>query len=247
MQIIVQPTPGMVNENIDDRVAALLQAGANITLNYDDTANTLTIVGSTSAAGAPLGAEYITSVADATLSAERVLTDTATITWDRATVGQIKANASITSYTDEQAQDAVGTILVNSATISFTYNDTTPSITADLILPAQPYDLGLTWAGTLPASQVMLRYPFPRAVTFPSGLTNSRGVAGAAATGAKVIDLRKNNVSFGSINFAAGATTATFTMASATSFASGDVLTAIAPASADATLADLGISLAGTR
>jgi hypothetical protein len=36
-------------------------------------------------------------------------------------------------YTDEQAQDAVGTILVDSARIDFTYNDWTPSITADII------------------------------------------------------------------------------------------------------------------
>ena len=43
--------------------------------------------------GAPTDAEYITSTASASLSAERVLTDTATITWDRATAGQIKANA----------------------------------------------------------------------------------------------------------------------------------------------------------
>jgi endosialidase-like protein len=33
------------------------------------------------------------------------------------------------SYTDEQAQDAVGTILTDSATLDFTYDDTTPSIT----------------------------------------------------------------------------------------------------------------------
>jgi hypothetical protein len=43
---------------------------------------------------APLAAEYITSTADATLTAERVLTDTATVTWDRTTAGQIKANAT---------------------------------------------------------------------------------------------------------------------------------------------------------
>jgi hypothetical protein len=42
---------------------------------------------------APVGAEYITSTADATLTSERVLTDTATVTWDRTTAGQIKANA----------------------------------------------------------------------------------------------------------------------------------------------------------
>jgi hypothetical protein len=37
------------------------------------------------------------------------------------------------SYTDEMAQDAVGSILVDSANIDLTYNDGTPSITADLI------------------------------------------------------------------------------------------------------------------
>ena len=109
------------------------------------------------------------------------------------------------------------------------------------------YDLGLTWAGTLPASQVLLRYPFPRAVDFPAGLTGSRGVAAVAATATTTLDLRKNGTSVGSVQYAAGATTATLTMASATSFAAGDVLTVHAPASVDATLADIGLSLAGTR
>lgn len=35
-------------------------------------------------------------------------------------------------YTNEQAQDAVGTILTDTATIDFTYTDATPSITADV-------------------------------------------------------------------------------------------------------------------
>jgi hypothetical protein len=36
------------------------------------------------------------------------------------------------SYTDEQAQDAVGTILVDGTTVNFTYADATPSITAEV-------------------------------------------------------------------------------------------------------------------
>ena len=36
-------------------------------------------------------------------------------------------------YTDEQAQDAVGTILTDTSTINFTYADATPSVTADVI------------------------------------------------------------------------------------------------------------------
>lgn len=37
------------------------------------------------------------------------------------------------AYSDEQAQDAVGTILVDSSEVNFTYTDATPSITAALI------------------------------------------------------------------------------------------------------------------
>ena len=59
--------------------------------------------------GAPTDAEYITSVANAGLSLERVLADSATMTWDRSVAGQITATAiGGGGYTDEQAQDAVG-------------------------------------------------------------------------------------------------------------------------------------------
>ena len=129
MQLLTSPMP-LSSEVIDDRVATVLEAGTNITLNYDDTANVLTISAATSASGAPTDAEYVTSSVNGTLSAERVLTDTATVTWDRTTPGQMKANAAAgTSYTDEQAQDAIGNILQDSATIDYVYNDTTPYIT----------------------------------------------------------------------------------------------------------------------
>jgi len=39
---------------------------------------------------------------------------------------------NLTNYTNEEAQDAVGTILVDSADIDFTYDDSTPSITGIL-------------------------------------------------------------------------------------------------------------------
>lgn len=44
--------------------------------------------------GAPASAEYITASANATLTAERVLTNTASITWDFTTPGQARANSS---------------------------------------------------------------------------------------------------------------------------------------------------------
>lgn len=70
-------------EVIDDRVATVLNAGTNVTLNYDDAANVLTISATPGGAG---------------------------------------------TYTDEQAQDAVGNIIADSTTIDFLYNDATPSI-----------------------------------------------------------------------------------------------------------------------
>jgi hypothetical protein len=45
----------------------------------------------------------------------------------------IAAQPAGTTYTDEQAQDAVGIILTDSTSINFTYSDATPSITAAAI------------------------------------------------------------------------------------------------------------------
>lgn len=50
--------------------------------------------------GAPVGAEYLVGASDATLTAERVVTDTPTVTWDLSTAGQAKANAAIAALDD---------------------------------------------------------------------------------------------------------------------------------------------------
>lgn len=42
-------------------------------------------------------------------------------------------NCTVSTYTNEEAQDAVGGILTDTTTIDFTYNDGVPSITADVI------------------------------------------------------------------------------------------------------------------
>jgi hypothetical protein len=58
--------------------------------------------------GAPVGAEYITSATNATLTAERVLTNTATITWDFSTPGQAKANAAAGGNVSNSGTPTVG-------------------------------------------------------------------------------------------------------------------------------------------
>lgn len=113
--------------------------------------------------------------------------------------------------------------------------------------PKAPYDIGMTFGAVMANDEVILRYPMPRDVTYPAGLTGSLCIAAIAATAELILSVKKDAVEFGTITFAAAGTVATFAAASETSFAAGDILTIVAPASADATLADLGLALIGIR
>ena len=113
----------------------------------------------------------------------------------------------------------------------------------------QPFDVLAFHPGTPTASAKVVRVPIARAVTFPANFAGSYFSASANATGTTVFDVQKNGSSIGSVSIAAGGTTATFTTTSGTSksFAAGDLLSIIAPGTPDATLADVGFVLAGTR
>ena len=114
--------------------------------------------------------------------------------------------------------------------------------------PGAPIDIGTYVSGTPSANEVILRYVFTRAVTFADEFAASQGSAGAAATGSTTFLVRKNGSNVGTIVFAASGTIATFTTTGTTvSFAAGDVLDIVAPASPDATLANISVTLAGTR
>jgi hypothetical protein len=75
----------------------------------------------------------------------------------------------------------------------------------------------------------------------------SAASAGTAATSAAAFNIQKNGSNIGTMNFAASATTATFTLASATTFNAGDVLTILAPSPQDATLANVSWTLEATH
>lgn len=114
---------------------------------------------------------------------------------------------------------------------------------------AQPFDVLAFYPGIPTASAKVCRVPIARAVTFAANFAGSYFTASANATGTTVFDVQKNGSSIGSVSIAAGGTTATFTTTGGTSksFAAGDVLALIAPGTPDATLADVGFTLAGTR
>jgi hypothetical protein len=118
--------------------------------------------------------------------------------------------------------------------------------TADAAAP--PFDLGVFISGLPGGLEMVYQFVATRPLDFPAGLTDSQGYAATApADATKEFDVQKNGSSVGTVSFAQSSQTATFTAASAFSLAAGDRLSIIAPASQDSALADISITLAGTR
>lgn len=68
--------------------------------------------------GAPTDAEYLVATSNGSLSAERVTTDTATVTWDHATSGQAKANVPDDAITFAKMQNIASDRLLGRDTAS---------------------------------------------------------------------------------------------------------------------------------
>ena len=101
-----------------------------------------------------------------------------------------------------------------------------------------------SYHGKPTADLVLQSYVFAASAVAPAGLPGSQGAAATAATAATTFSIRKNGTQIGTTTFAAAASTAMFAMASAT-FNPGDVLAIVAPATPDATLADLAWTIMG--
>lgn len=112
---------------------------------------------------------------------------------------------------------------------------------------ATPYDLSLFIEGTMTNSEIVYRGR-PRACSFPSGAAGSYADAGTAATGSLTLSALKNGVAFATFAWSAAGTVAAVTISSTTTFnGTTDILTFAGAATADATLANIGIYLSGTR
>ncbi len=136
------------------------------------------------------------------------------------------------SLTDGSATTAADTILVSIGKLQKQISNI-------------PYDI----AGSMPSKPAVSEQGTPhiavRAFTLPANLTGSAAYVDVAGTGAVTIQLMKGATQFGSINFAAGANVGTFTAASSTTFAAGDRVRPVAPATQDATFSGLSYTLAG--
>jgi hypothetical protein len=134
------------NERVDDRVAALLVAGSNITLSYNDVANTLTISSFTNG-GYDLSGNSTDDLAEGTVNLyytdDRVNTLISNIINDTAEYGSLTYN----SLTDKIDYVSVTTSEIRqtiSATNGVTYNSTTGVIELDSTASVEFVDMVLT-------------------------------------------------------------------------------------------------------
>jgi hypothetical protein len=109
---------------------------------------------------------------------------------------------------------------------------------------APPADITAFKPGQLGASELLLRAPITRRTRLAVDLAGSRGSAGTAATAETDFDIRRNGSSIAAMRFPAAADAATFIAATETVLEPGDMLSVVAPATADATLVDVGFALA---
>jgi hypothetical protein len=122
--------PTEFNESIDDRVSALLVAGSNITLSYNDSANTLTISASTS-----LDTESVQDIiGDSIIGGSGI-----SVSYDDAGTGKTTISLSdptiqTTDITDfaEGVDDRVSNLLIAGSGISLSYDDPTNKLTISL-------------------------------------------------------------------------------------------------------------------
>jgi len=101
-----------------------------------------------------------------------------------------------------------------------------------------------------PAPSAYVPAVAPRTVTIPAGAPTSAMTAGVAATASTVFTITRMragvSVAVGTATFAAGAFAATFSVAAAVAIVAGDQVRVTAPATQDATLADVAWCISGT-
>jgi hypothetical protein len=140
-----------------------------------------------------------------------------------------------------------GIAVANASGKALIYCDGTNVVAVGTAAAGGPFDVGVFAPGVGTNAQKLARIPLARAVTFPAGAATSEAKASANATASTTFTLSKNGSSFATVNFAIGAAVGTWTQASDANFSAGDVLEIDGPGTADATLADVGITLSGTR
>ncbi|MBB2915850.1 hypothetical protein [Cupriavidus alkaliphilus] len=171
-----------------------------------------------------------------------------TVTLTASTTNYIYANAATGAVSVNTTGVPAGTVglysVVTGTTTATSYTDLRCYAPAGVSVG--PYDVGGYVAGLSQNGEIVWSFYSPRPWTLPSGASGG-GKSRVAATGSTAYTIKKEGVSIGTLTWAAGATVATLSITSSTSFTTADLLTLETPATADATLSDLSFTFAGTR
>lgn len=117
--------------------------------------------------------------------------------------------------------------------------------TLDVSAPV-PYDIGGSITGKPAASAIVLSFVAVRNFVIPANMTGSIAKVTNVGAAACVFSLRKDGVEFGKMSFAIGGATATFTAATQTTVAPGNIISVVAPAAADSTFANCVFTILAT-
>lgn len=124
--------------------------------------------------------------------------------------------------------------------------DTTLQNAINNINQTLPYDLAAFVIDKPANNATVFYFVANRSFTIPGTMLNSIAKAGTASTGTAVLSIRKNGTPFATVTFSAGNTTGTVAGNTNMNFVAGDVITITNQTTADATLANIGITIAAS-
>lgn len=185
------------NERVDDRVNALLTAGSNVTLSYDDAANTLTIASTaTASSGATTFIGLTDTPANYTGQAYRYLMVNSTedgIATVTPSTDDISEGTSNLYYTAERVDDRVNSLLTAGNNITLTYNDAGNSLTVAAAAPGEDYINMQTTSGTQPSASGTDGMAFGKAAVVGSSASNGIAIGSSATVnGASSVSIGLN-------------------------------------------------------
>lgn len=120
-----------------------------------------------------------------------------------------------------------------------------PSSSSPSAASSQQHNVSYAISGKPTNGQVTLAYTYTSTVSYPVNFGGSQGAAGALATANARFTIAKNGVTVGYFT-ATPANGFSFTSTGPQTFKPGDTMTITAPATADATLANIHVNFAGT-
>lgn len=217
-----------------------LGIGAGLEVRTDGT-NYFTQPGSGSGSASPLTTKGDIYTHNATVDARLAV----------GTNGQVlTANSSAATGNDWEAPIALTTTGTSGPATVTPGNPYTLNVPQYAASPSGSYNVAIELLGQPAGSSATLAlFVFTETVNFAANFGGSVGTVGTNPTGSQTYTVKKNGSTIGTVTISTGGVVGFTTSGGATeSFASGDELTLIGTSgSADATLADVSITLQGTR